>query len=103
MSDTKPESAFRPSNPSERHVKGETECARLGPSFHTLFNRSEEMATQAADLHSNVLDSSQDKSGIGGHPRGLTTLFFTEMWERFSYYCLGRPVLFFFHTAWCAV
>src|SRR5205807_10186670 len=24
--------------------------------------------------------------GIGGHPRGLTTLFFTEMWERFSFY-----------------
>jgi POT family proton-dependent oligopeptide transporter len=20
------------------------------------------------------------------HPRGLATLFFTEMWERFSYY-----------------
>src|SRR5437660_1489389 len=27
-----------------------------------------------------------DTSGIGGHPRGLTTLFFTEMWERFSFY-----------------
>ena len=23
---------------------------------------------------------------MGGHPRGLATLFFTEMWERFSYY-----------------
>ena len=21
-----------------------------------------------------------------GHPRGLSTLFFTEVWERFSYY-----------------
>jgi POT family proton-dependent oligopeptide transporter len=28
----------------------------------------------------------EDRSGIGGHPKGLTTLFFTEMWERFSYY-----------------
>jgi POT family proton-dependent oligopeptide transporter len=28
----------------------------------------------------------RDTSGIGGHPRGLSTLFFTEMWERFSYY-----------------
>ena len=27
-----------------------------------------------------------DTSGIGGHPSGLSTLFFTEMWERFSYY-----------------
>src|SRR5260221_8918169 len=24
--------------------------------------------------------------GWFGHPRGLSTLFFTEMWERFSYY-----------------
>jgi POT family proton-dependent oligopeptide transporter len=28
----------------------------------------------------------QPRSGIGGHPPGLTTLFLTEMWERFSYY-----------------
>jgi POT family proton-dependent oligopeptide transporter len=27
-----------------------------------------------------------------GHPRGLATLFFTEMWERFSYY--GMLILF---------
>src|SRR3954462_11438574 len=25
-------------------------------------------------------------TGFFGHPRGLATLFFTEMWERFSYY-----------------
>jgi proton-dependent oligopeptide transporter, POT family len=28
----------------------------------------------------------EDRSGIGGHPKGLMTLFLTEMWERFSYY-----------------
>src|SRR3989442_15227281 len=27
-----------------------------------------------------------DVTGWAGHPRGLSTLFFTEMWERFSYY-----------------
>jgi proton-dependent oligopeptide transporter, POT family len=27
-----------------------------------------------------------DTAGWAGHPRGLSTLFFTEMWERFSYY-----------------
>jgi POT family proton-dependent oligopeptide transporter len=27
-----------------------------------------------------------DTAGWGGHPRGLSTLFFIEMWERFSYY-----------------
>src|SRR5204862_5738537 len=30
-----------------------------------------------------------------GHPRGLATLFFTEMWERFSYYGI-RPLLVLF-------
>ena len=33
-----------------------------------------------------------------GHPRGLATLFFTEMWERFSYYGI-RPLLVLFMTA----
>ena len=27
-----------------------------------------------------------DRSGFAGHPKGLMTLFLTEMWERFSYY-----------------
>src|SRR5713101_2980966 len=27
-----------------------------------------------------------DQRQFFGHPRGLSTLFFTEMWERFSYY-----------------
>src|SRR5438094_8536655 len=30
--------------------------------------------------------SHADAAGWAGHPRGLSTLFFTEMWERFSYY-----------------
>ena len=33
-----------------------------------------------------------------GHPRGLSTLFFTEMWERFSYYGT-RALLILFMTA----
>jgi proton-dependent oligopeptide transporter, POT family len=33
-----------------------------------------------------------------GHPRGLTTLFFTEMWERFSYYGM-RALLVLYLTS----
>lgn len=33
-----------------------------------------------------------------GHPRGLATLFFTEMWERFSYYG-GRAMLVLYMVA----
>ena len=42
--------------------------------------------------------SQRDTGGIGGHPRGLTTLFFTEMWERLSYYGM-RSFLVLFMTA----
>ena len=30
-----------------------------------------------------------------GHPRGLATLFFTEMWERFSYYGMRALLVLF--------
>src|SRR5438034_483838 len=40
---------------------------------------------------------SSDRSFFG-HPRGLSTLFFTEMWERFSFYGI-RPMLVLFMTA----
>jgi proton-dependent oligopeptide transporter, POT family len=36
--------------------------------------------------------------GWFGHPRGLSTLFFTEMWERFSFYGL-RALLILYMTA----
>jgi len=39
---------------------------------------------------------SSDRSFFG-HPRGLGTLFFTEMWERFSYYGM-RAILVLFMT-----
>ena len=38
-----------------------------------------------------------DKSFFG-HPKGLSTLFFTEMWERFSYYGM-RAILLLFMVA----
>ena len=40
----------------------------------------------------------RDTSGIAGHPRGLSTLFFTEMWERFSYYGM-KAILVLYLTA----
>ena len=33
-----------------------------------------------------------------GHPRGLSTLFFTEMWERFSYYGMRALLILFMTT-----
>ncbi|MBL0739835.1 peptide MFS transporter [Chryseolinea lacunae] len=34
-----------------------------------------------------------------GHPRGLATLFFTEMWERFSYYGMRALLMLFMITS----
>ncbi|MDB4899238.1 MAG: amino acid/peptide transporter, partial [Gemmatimonadetes bacterium] len=44
-----------------------------------------------------LLRITSDRSFFG-QPRGLATLFFTEMWERFSYYGI-RPLLVLFMTA----
>ncbi len=43
-------------------------------------------------------DTGQATGGFFGHPKGLSTLFFTEMWERFSFYGL-RPLLVLFMAA----
>lgn len=40
----------------------------------------------------------QDTSGLLGHPGPLTTLFFTELWERFSYYGM-RAILILYMSA----
>jgi proton-dependent oligopeptide transporter, POT family len=54
-------------------------------------------ATAVATDMPPVTPESQDRSFFG-HPRGLSTLFFTEMWERFSYYGI-RPLLVLFMSA----
>ena len=54
-------------------------------------------------MTTSVLDPPQPAGGPPegpqwfGHPRGLSTLFFTEMWERFSYYGM-RALLILFMT-----
>jgi proton-dependent oligopeptide transporter, POT family len=42
--------------------------------------------SSSVGFEASVPEAARDTGGIAGHPRGLTTLFFTEMWERFSYY-----------------
>jgi POT family proton-dependent oligopeptide transporter len=45
-----------------------------------------------------VADARPYDHAFFGHPRGLSVLFFTEMWERFSYYGM-RALLILFMTA----
>jgi len=46
----------------------------------------------------NDVSQTGASTDVLGHPRGLTTLFFTEMWERMSYYGM-RALLVLFMTA----
>jgi POT family proton-dependent oligopeptide transporter len=43
-------------------------------------------------------DPSADKQWFG-HPRGLSTLFFSEMWERFSYYGMRALLVIFLSSS----
>ena len=43
-------------------------------------------------------EATSDKAFFG-HPRGLSTLFFSEMWERFSYYGMRGFLLLYMTTA----
>ena len=55
-----------------------------------------EVADPATGMHAG--DAVPGRGGFFGHPRGLATLFFTEFWERFSYYGM-RALLTLFMTA----
>jgi amino acid/peptide:H+ symporter len=46
-------------------------------------------------------DAAPGDRAFFGHPKGLSTLFFVELWERFSYYGM-RAILLFFLTATAA-
>ena len=41
------------------------------------------------------MPESAPDGGLGGHPKGLSNLFYAEMWERFSYYGMRALLLLF--------
>ena len=41
--------------------------------------------------------NSVPQKGFFGHPKGLFTLFFTEFWERFSYYGMRAILVFYIY------
>jgi POT family proton-dependent oligopeptide transporter len=49
----------------------------------------------SSEDHQQSLNSVRADTSFFGHPRGLATLFFTEMWERFSYYGM-RAILMYY-------
>ncbi len=63
----------------------------------SVFDQPDAAAIAADAPTEAMLRVTQDR-GFFGQPRGLSTLFFTEMWERFSFYGI-RPLLVLFMTA----
>src|SRR6266851_4726389 len=53
--------------------------------------------SEPMDMPANDRQVAIDDRSFFGHPRGLSTLFFTEMWERFSYYGM-RAILTLYMT-----
>ena len=43
-----------------------------------------------------ALDSAAQDKAFFGHPRGLSTLFFTEFWERWGFYGMRSLLILFF-------
>ena len=64
----------------------------------SIFEQGSSPKQVTLDEAPHALQNAGDDRGFFGHPRGLSTLFFTEMWERFSYYGI-RPLLVLFMTA----
>jgi proton-dependent oligopeptide transporter, POT family len=58
-----------------------------------------EAVLEDKDIFPMETESLKDTGGLWGHPRGLTTLFFTEMWERFSFYGMRAILTLYMVTA----
>jgi len=50
-----------------------------------------------ADYDRKRIVSSVPQTGFFGHPKGLSTLFFTEFWERFSYYGMRAILVYYMY------
>ena len=50
-----------------------------------------------SDYNRQKIVDSVPQKGFFGHPKGLFTLFFTEFWERFSYYGMRAILLFYMY------
>ncbi|ANF94873.1 peptide MFS transporter [Paenibacillus bovis] len=50
-----------------------------------------------SDITKEKIVESVPQRGFFGHPRGLFTLFFTEFWERFSYYGMRAILIYYMY------
>jgi POT family proton-dependent oligopeptide transporter len=60
---------------------------------------SEEVKLATVPAAERGLGAEASDRAFFGHPRGLATLFFSEMWERFSYYGMRGFLILYMSTA----
>ena len=52
------------------------------------------------DSKNDLITRIEAQGTIFGHPKGLFLLFFTEMWERFSYYGMRGILILYMTKLW---
>ncbi|AKU25460.1 hypothetical protein [Geobacillus sp. LC300] len=50
-----------------------------------------------SSIDKQQIAASVPQRGFFGHPKGLFTLFFTEFWERFSYYGMRAILVYYMY------
>ena len=60
----------------------------------------DEKASFEVDSNANLIDRIEAQGKWFGHPKGLFLLFFTEMWERFSYYGMRGVLMLYMIKLW---
>src|SRR5699024_3538269 len=67
-----------------------------GKSF--MFREKEANVIVSNNISKEKIVESVPQTGFFGQPKGLFTLFFTEFWERFSYYGMRAILLYYMYT-----
>ncbi|MBX2949611.1 MAG: peptide MFS transporter [Crocinitomicaceae bacterium] len=64
------------------------------------FNEKHNAENQYSDKENELITRVESKGTLFGHPKGLYLLFFTEMWERFSYYGMRGILMLYMIKLW---
>src|SRR5690625_5048531 len=71
-------------------------CQKKGKDFSITYEERKNYIM--TELERDKIVQSVPQRGFFGQPKGLLTLFFTEFWERFSYYGMRAILLYYMYT-----
>ena len=61
---------------------------------------SAENTNKIVENEISLIDRIEAQGTLFGHPKGLYLLFFTELWERFSYYGMRAILILYMTKLW---